>query len=333
MYEQLKNQLTLSLMGRFSTEDIAYIMGKLNIIANDYNITPKTSEVVVYDNHTAPHLLKLYLVCKKMEGLSEQTLYNYNRYLQIFFQMVQKEPREVTPNDIRVFLHKYQTTRQITNRTLDKVRTYIGSFFQWAVDEEYLERNPSKSIKTIKYEVKPRQSLNQMELEYLRMSCENLRERAILEFLYSTGCRISELANVKISDIDWKNKTVSLLGKGRKYRTSYINAKAEIFIKKYLETRTDTNEALFISTKKPYSQMHKAGLERIVKQIASRATQITKNVTPHIVRHTTATIALDNGMPIEDISKLLGHSNISTTMIYARVAAENVQIEHKKCVI
>lgn len=334
MYEQLKNQFILSLSKKFSVDDINFIINQLNVVANDYNIVPKSTDLVLYCAETYPRLVMTYLVCKRMEGLSEQTLYNYGHYLQIFFQTVQKEPDKVNPNDIRVFLYKYQSDRGISNRTLDKYRTYITSFYQWAVDEEYLERNPSKSIKPIKYEVKPRQALNQVELEYIRMACTTIREQAIIEFLYSTGCRISELANVKKEDIDWKDKKVILFGKGKKYRTSYINAKCEVFLKKYLESRNDDCEYLFVSSKRPYGQMHKAGLERIVRNISARAMeQINKNVTPHILRHTTATVALSNGMPVEDISKLLGHSNISTTMIYAHTSLENVQKEHKKCVI
>ena len=334
MYEQLKNQLILSLSGKFSVEDVNYIVDKLNFIANDYEISAKSTDLVAYHGDMCPQLVMTYLVCKRMEGLSEQTLYNYGHYLQIFFQTIQKDPSKVTPNDIRVFLFKYQKERGITNRTLDKYRTYISSFYQWAVDEEYLERNPTRSIKPIKYEVKPRQALNQVELEYLRMACKNVREQAIVEFLYSTGCRISELSNVKLSDIDWKDKKVTLFGKGKKYRTSYINAKAEVSLKRYLETRQDDSEYLFVSCKKPYGQVHKAGLERIMRILSARTKEkISKNITPHILRHTTATIALGNGMPVEDISKLLGHSSISTTMIYAHTSLENVQNEHKKCVI
>lgn len=306
----------------------------MNIIAYDFDISPKETALITYEEDTVPALLKTYLVCKKMEGLSEQTLYNYGHYLKFFFRSLQKEPHLVTANDIRIFLYKYQTEKQICSRTLDKYRTYIASFFQWAVDEEYLDKNPSKSIKPIKYEIKPRQALTQLELEYLRMACSDTRERAIIEFLYSTGCRVSELTNVRISDIDWKKKTVILFGKGKKYRTSYINAKAEVALKKYLQSRTDDTEYLFVSSRKPYCQLHKAGLERIIRKLSCLVIEKTnKNITPHILRHTTATTALENGMPVEDISKLLGHSNISTTMIYAHTSQENIQNEHKKCVI
>lgn len=152
-----------------------------------------------------------------MEGIAEATLYNYGHHLKMLFNSIQKQPHEVTSNDIRVFLYRYQAERQISNRTLDKYRTYIASFYQWAVDEEYMERNPSRSVKPIKFEVKPRQALDQIELEDLRQACKTVREQAMIEFLYSTGCCISELSNVKLEDVDWREKKVMLFGKGRKY--------------------------------------------------------------------------------------------------------------------
>lgn len=306
MYEQFKNQIVMSLSQYFDAETVNSIIDKINLIANDYDINLKTKELVSYAANECPLLLRTYIACKKVEGLSEQTLYNYGHYLQIFFRTLQKEPKDVNPNDIRVFLYRYQETTGISNRTLDKYRTYITSFFRWAIDEEYLERNPAKSIKPIKYEAKPRQALTQIELEYLRLACDSVREQAMVEFLYSTGCRISELACVKKNDIDWKDKKVTLFGKGKKYRTSYLNAKAEVCLKQYLETRNDDCEYLFATIRKPYRQMHRAGLERVVRSISLRAADnINKKVTPHILRHTTATVALENGMPVEDISKLL----------------------------
>ena len=302
------------------------------MIANDYEITAKSKELAAYDPNEIPYLVKTFLVCKKIEGMADGTLYNYSRYLTAFFQMVMKDPCSVTANDIRVFLFKYQEERGISNRSLDKVRNYISGFYNWAHAEDYIQQNPTKAIKPIKYTAKPREALNQIELEYLRKACEDLRDHALIEFLYSTGCRISELACVKISDINWEKKTVLLFGKGKKYRTSYINAKAEVALKDYLASRTDENEWLFVSERAPHGQMHRAGLERIIKQIAERANH-GKNITPHVLRHTTATIALNNGMTVEDISKLLGHENIATTMIYAKVSAQNVHEGHTKAVI
>lgn len=332
MYEKLKNQFAVSLSTRFDADEISYIIGRLNVVVDDYEISAKSKELVQYNPGDTPYLVKTFLVCKKIEGMADGTLYNYNKYLSIFFQMVKKDPCAVTANDIRVFLYKYQEERGISNRSLDKVRNYITSFYNWAHVEDYVQQNPAKAIKAIKFSVKPREALNQIELEYLRKACADIRDKAIIEFLYSTGCRISELAGVKLTDVNWEKKTVLLFGKGKKYRTSYINAKAEVALKDYLESRTDDTDSLFVSERSPHGPMHKAGLERIIKAIAERA-NLDKNVTPHILRHTTATIALNNGMPVEDISKLLGHANIATTMIYAKASEENIHDGHTKSVI
>ena len=166
------------------------------------------------------------------------------------------------------------------------------------------------------------------------MTCQSIKEKAIIEFLYSTGCRVSELSNVKKDDINWNEKSVHLFGKGKKHRTSFINAKAEVVLLQYLNDRDDDCEYLFVSSRKPYRRMHKEGIEKIVRNISARASTLTgKHITPHVLRHTTATIALRSGMPITDISKLLGHEKIETTMIYAKSSIEDVQAGHKKYIV
>lgn len=333
MYEQFKHQVIISLSSRFSLEDLKLISKSLDIAAYDYEFSKKETSVAIY-NSELPEMAKTFLVCKKIEGLSEQTLYNYGIILKNFFFELQKSPEQINTNDIRVYLYRYQEQRKITNRSLDKIRQALCSFFQWASGEGYLQSNPMNTIKKIKYEKKQRTSLSQIELEYIRESCVTLKEKAIVEFLYSTGCRVSELAAVKENDIDWDKKTVILFGKGSKYRKSYLNAKAEFSLKKYLESRTDTNAYLFVSDRKPHNQMHKAGLEKIVREISKRITvDIGKDITPHIFRHTTATTAINNGMPFQEVSELLGHADISTTMIYAHTSTENVQSNHRKYVI
>lgn len=333
MYEQFKNQVLVLLSEHFATNDIDVIAKNLDIAAHDYDITKKETSIVVY-NSELPKLVKTYLVCKKLEGLSDQTLYNYGNYLRIFFLETQKSPEQITANDVRVFLYRYQEKRKVSNRTLDKYREYVSHFYQWACDEEYLDKNPTKSLKPIKYEIKPRQALSQIELEYIRRSCETLKEKSIIETLYSTGCRVSELAGLKKSDIDWNDKSVHLFGKGNKHRTSFLNAKAEVALKDYLDSRTDNNESLFVSDRKPYNPIKKDAIEKIVRNISRRSSNnVGKHITPHILRHTTATNAMRNGMPVEDISKLLGHSKIDTTMIYAKTSLANVQAGHKKYIV
>lgn len=333
MYEKFKNQFALSLSSIYSKEDIEIILRKLDSISYNYEINQKETSVVVY-NSEMPEMVKTYLVCKKVEGMSDGTLYNYGKALEKFFFQIQKAPDQISPNDIRVYLYRYQEMNNTSNRSLDKIRQMICSFFSWANCEGYLERNPAITIKPIKYEKKERQPMTQIELEYIRQACNTLREKAIVEFLYSTGCRVSELCDVKLTDVDWNKKSVHLFGKGKKHRTSYINAKAEVSLLNYLQTRDDYSEYLFVSDRKPHGQLKKCAIEKVVRQIAERASEhVNKPITPHVFRHTTASVSLQNGMPVEEISRLLGHENIGTTMIYAKVSMENVQSSHKKYVI
>ena len=333
MYEQLKNQFALTLSTIYSIDDIEVIIKKLDVVAYNYDVSKKETSVILYNNEF-PEIVKTYLVCKKVEGLTEQTLYNYGNALRKFFFEVQKAPEQVTPNDIRVYLYRYKEENGISNRSLDKIRQYICSFFHWACCEGYLPKNPAITIKPIKYEKKERKPLTQIELEYIRQACCSLRDKAIIEFMYSTGCRVSELSVIKKTDINWNEKSVHLFGKGKKHRTSYINAKAEVALLDYLKSRDDVSEYLFVSERKPHGQLKKCAIEKVVRQIAERASEhVKKPVSPHIFRHTTATTALNNGMPIEDISSLLGHENVATTMIYAKMSAENIQSGHRKYII
>lgn len=333
MHEQFMNQFIMSLSERFSVEEIRIIREKMERVCYDYEISKRETEMEVYHSGL-PKLVKTYLVNKKMEGLSDETLYNYGICLKLFFEEIQKTPEQVTANDIRLFLYRYQERKKISNRSLDKYRKNIGCFFQWALDEEYIDKNPARTIKSIKYEEKPRQALSQIELEYIRKGCVTAREKAIVEMLYSTGCRVSELTRLKKSDINWDNRTVHIFGKGNKHRISFLNAKAEVALKEYLAGRTDENDSIFVSERRPYSPIKKDAVEKIIKSISERAgDNVGKKITPHIFRHTTATIAIRNGMPVEDISKLLGHSKIDTTMIYAKTSMANVQMGHRKYII
>ena len=332
MYEKFRNDYLLEIMG-LPEETVKFAVKALDRVASKYEIAQRELGLAVY-GEDLPDAAKMYLVVKKMAGLSDGTLNNYKLILERFFRMVRKPPERVEPNDIRMFLYVYQKERGISSRTLDKYREYIAWFFAWANSEGYISRDPAKTISAIKYEIKPRVALSQVELEYLRASCETPRESAIIEMLYSTGCRVSELAALKKSDVDWYEKSVHLYGKGRKHRTSFINAKAEVALIRYLDSRNDDSDFLFVSSRRPYKNLKKEGIEKIVRTIAHRSSCKTdKTITPHVLRHTTATTALQSGMPIADISKLLGHEKIDTTMIYAESSLADVKAGHRKHIV
>lgn len=333
-YEQLKNTFLLELETLnpcLIKDHFDCISTALDKAAFHYDVSQKETSLVVVDD-PIPHLVKIYLVVKKTEGLSDGTLANYYNILKAFFLWVKKQPQDVVANDIRMFIYNYQQIKSVSDRTLDKYREYLCWFFHWAHTEEYIPHNPGRSVKALKYEIKERQALSQIELEYLRLACKTPREKAIIEFLYSTGCRVSELTGVKKNDIDWKQNTVHLFGKGKKHRTSFINAKCEVALLEYLKSRNDESEYLFVSERKPHGKVGKCTIEKVIRDLSERA-NLSKKITPHILRHTTATQACNNGMAIEEVSKLLGHANVATTMVYAKVSSENVHSQHTRCVI
>lgn len=196
-----------------------------------------------------------------------------------------------------------------------------------------LAKNPCRPIKPIKYQTNDRDYLTQIELETIRKACKNKRDRALIEFLYSTGCRVSEAINAKIDDVDFLNCTLEVTGKGNKTRTVYINAKAFVYIKDYLSSRTDDSEYLFVKNIKPFDKLTKDGVEKVIRVLVKGLNLNGKHITPHSFRHTTATTAVQNGMPITDIQKMLGHTNIETTMIYAKTSNSNVRLGHLRCVV
>lgn len=328
MYEHMKNELLNKLDGVLSPADLSSVCQALDAVAVKYQITQmETLPAVIIDKNY--ELLRTYLICRKIEGLNDKTTYNYNKILSYFLADISKPLEDVTANDIRVFLMRYKQARGISDRSLDKTRQFIRTFFSWLTLEGYIPKDVSLQVKPIKHIVPQRHALTQIQMEHIRRACVDPRERMVIEMLYSTGCRISELCGMKISDIDMHEGSVQVLGKGNKYRTCYINAKALVALSEYLKTMPD--EIWLLPSRNDHS-MHltKNAAEGICKKISKRCGI---EFTPHVIRHTTATTALHSGMKVEDISKVLGHAQISTTMIYAETDEKHVHAEHIRCVV
>lgn len=333
-YEQMRIGYMVELakeMPWLAPEALNKISTVLDSIAQRYEIHDKETALSTNTN-LIPDLVKTYIVVKKTEGRSLGTLQNYAMVLRLFFTWCRKDVPEVTANDVRVFLYEYSQHKKISDRTLDKYRQMLQWFFNWAYMEEYIPRNPTKNLKAIKHEVKERKALTHLELEQLRTGCETLRDRAMIELMYSTGCRVSELSALRKNDIDWHEGTVHLFGKGRKHRTSYLNARAVVALKAYLKARDDDCDALIVTERAPHRAVSKETIEAVIRRI-SEASGIGRKITPHVLRHTTATIAVNAGMPIEDVSKLLGHASVNTTMIYAKPTAGKIKSEHIRYVV
>lgn len=329
--ENFAKDFMVRLDGKVSNEDMATILQELQMFTSNYDIQKKETNIVLYDDQL-PDCYKVYMVAKKLEGLSEGTLKTYDLYLKDFLMSVNKSISSITTDDIRIYLYNFQKNRHVGNRSLDGRRLVINTFFQWCTDEGYITQNPCRQIRPIKYESKLREPLTGIEMELIRDACRTYREKAIIELFYSTGCRVSELVTLNKDDIDFRKGEVHLFGKGNKHRLSYINAKAEVALKKYLFTRKDDNEALFVSERKPYNRIKKTGVEKIVREIGERS-EIGRRVYPHLIRHTTATDALERGMNVAEVQKILGHEKLDTTMIYAKVCQENVKYDHKRFIV
>lgn len=332
--ENFANEFVSKLDGKISDEALRTVLQELQVFASNYDINQRETHVVPYQSNI-PDCYRVYMLAKKIEGMSPESMKTYNFYLTDFFEHINRPFEQVTTNDIRIYLYETQKRTGISNRTLDGKRLVINTFMDWCWKEGYIPNNPCASIKPIKFEEKPREPLSNMELEIVRDACENYRDKAMIELFYSTGCRLSEMANLKISDIDFTSKEVHLFGKGSKHRTSYLNAKAEYMLKKYFELerpKDSISDSVFVIFRKPYNRMQKGSIYARVKAIQKRS-GIERSLFPHLLRHTMATDALNRGMNVAEVKEILGHEKLDTTMIYAKISHDSVKFNHKRYIV
>lgn len=332
--ENFANEFVSKLDGKISDEALRTVLQELQVFTSNYDISQRETHVVPYQNNI-PDCYRVYMVAKKIEGMSPESMKTYNFYLTDFFEHINRPFEQVTTNDIRIYLYETQKRTGISNRTLDGKWLVINTFMDWCWKEGYIPNNPCASIKPIKFEEKPREPLSNMELEIVRDACENYRDKAMIELFYSTGCRLSEMVNLKISDIDFTSKEVHLFGKGSKHRTSYLNAKAEYMLKKYFELerpKESISDSVFVIFRKPYNEMHKESIYARIKAIQKRS-GIERSLFPHLLRHTMATDALNRGMNVAEVKEILGHEKLDTTMIYAKISHDSVKFNHKRYIV
>jgi site-specific recombinase XerD len=296
---------------------------RLEEVLSNYEISRRSEKDIKNDFNDK---LETYLSARAIEGLSQKTLSGYKMELSMFAKHVNKAVVQITTSDIRKYL-AHNTKWKIT--TVDGKLSVLKTFFGWMVKEEMLLRDPVAKINAPKKPKRLPKALSIEELEIVRESCETFRERALMEVMYSTGCRLSEIMNMKISDINSQDMSMHVIGKGDKERIVYLSIKAMHQLRKYLNSRKDDCEFLFVTKRRPESKMTTRSIERIVDKIQARA-NISKKLTPHVFRHTFATLAMGNGADLADVQQLLGHENPSTTLIYAQVSEERKKQAHKR---
>lgn len=272
--------------------------------------------------------LRMFLDAKRIEGCSERTIKYYQTTIKHLLSQTTVEVRKLTTEEMREYLSNYQKRNNCSNMTIDNIRRNISSFFSWLEEEDYILKSPMKRIHKIKTKVVVKNIISDEGIEKLRDNCKEKRDLAIIDLLYSTGIRVGELVNLNIDDIDLEGRECIVYGKGDKERRVYFDAKTKVHLKSYIESRVDKNEALFVTLDAPYNRLKISGVEIRLRNIG-RSLNI-ERIHPHKFRRTMATRAIDKGMPIEQVQKLLGHSQIDTTMQYAMVNQNNVKTSHQK---
>ena len=330
MYEQIRTRMTVSLLSKLDAETVNTVLTVLDRVMADYDVSQKETAMVLYDNSFV-EAIKFYLASKKAQGAADGSLTNDYYTLRNFSSNVGKSIKEITTNDIRAYLLSYQMRTKVKNATLNKIRMRLHCFFEWCVGEEIIQRNPMSRIPIIKSEPSQRHAITEEQLEYCRMNCLTKRDRALLEVFYSTGARLAEISRLQKDDIDWQTGSIEVMGKGRSPYTVYLNAKAKVALKAYLNSRKDINPALFV-TERGAKRLTPKGIRVAIEAIGERA-KLDVVLSPHVLRHTMATTALRHGAPMETVQRMLNHKSPATTQRYAKLDNSRVWAEHQRTVV
>lgn len=273
-------------------------------------------------------LTNAFLSAKRIEGCSEKSLAYYRKTIETMTEKIGKGITHITTNDLRSYLTDYQTERKSSKVTIDNIRRILSSFFSWLEDEDYILKSPVRRIHKVKTATTIKETYTDEALETMRDNCETLRDLAMIDMLASTGMRVGELVLLNRDDINFEERECVVFGKGSKERMVYFDARTKIHLQNYLAQRTDSNNALFVSLKVPYERLQIGGVETRLRELGKRLSL--PRVHPHKFRRTLATMAIDKGMPVEQLQRLLGHQRIDTTLQYAMVKQSNVKIAHRK---
>ena len=313
-----------ALQGRADDDTINLVQDVLIMRLNQYEVTERCTEVAVRDD-SSEGLLKKYLATKRVEGIADSTLQRYAEINRALINYLGKPLEEIGTYDIRFYLSVRRQVGKVSNRTLDGMRRCYSSFFGWLAAEGLISHNPCASLAQIKCRKVVKKPYSAAEMERIRKACGSIRDLALVDFLYASGCRVSEVSRLNISDVDFERMECVVLGKGNKERKVYLSEVAAMHLQEYINSRSDCCEALFVGRGQ---RLGKNGIEAVVKKLGKSAG--VENAHPHRYRRTLATNLLDRGMNIQDVAAILGHADLKTTQIYCYISQVNVKTAYRK---
>ena len=324
MIENLINDIEQAMLGVLNNEKMSQLRKVLDYTFRDINVSSKNNEECSGNSE----LIDIFLSAKRVEGCSDKSMHYYRSTLNNAIRKIGKNIRHITTDDLRSYLNDYQLTSGATKVTVDNIRRILSSFFSWLEDEDYIVKSPVRRIHKVKVGKTVKETYSDEALEQMRDHCEGIRDLALIDLLASTGMRVGELVKLNRNDIDFENRECIVTGKGDKQRRVYFDARTKIHLQRYFAERIDDNPALFVSLLAPYDRLQISGVEIRLRRLG-RELNIPK-VHPHKFRRTLATMAIDKGMPIEQVQHLLGHQSLDTTLQYAMVNQTNVKMSHRK---
>lgn len=325
--EDILNDIVSGIKDVLSDEQLKLVNSSIKDVLAKYEINKKASNEERREKENT-ELLETFLSAKKIEGCSDKTIHYYQSSIVKLLKGLSKCIKEICTNDIRRYLAEIQERNGLSKVTIDNLRRIFSSFFSWLEDEDYIAKSPVRRIHKVRTDTLVKEVLSDENIETLRDSCKESRDLAMIDLLLSTGVRVGELVKINRADIDFQERQCKVFGKGNKEREVYFNARTKIHLQRYLESRTDDNPALFVTLSKPHTRLTISGVEVRLRKMG-KVVHIDK-VHPHKFRRTLATMAIDRGMPIEQVQKLLGHVRIDTTLHYAMVNQTNVKMAHRK---
>lgn len=325
MNERFVEEILQSMLQHLDNSKMLLLKQVVKSVLSDYTVELKDD---VPKEEDCKCIIEKFISAKRIEGCSDKTLKYYQATIESLVSSVKKNVICILTDDLRVYLTEYQSKHQSSRVTIDNIRRILSSFYSWLEDEDYIVKSPVRRIHKVKSVKNIKETFTDEELEKIRDDCEELRDLAMIDLLSSTGMRVGELVQLDKDDINFSERECVVLGKGAKERIVYFDARSKLHLQQYLDSRTDDNPSLFVSLRAPYERITIGGVECRFREIGKRL-DIHK-VHPHKFRRTLATVAIDKGMPIEQLQQLLGHQRIDTTLHYAMVKQSNVKAAHRK---